>query len=122
MFCDVREQWWWPFLLLFLPLFLSAFQVYPVPHEEDSCSNNGSRLYRNLLFHKPVIEWTKFLAAFKDVFRKDLKRMKERCARQQKVRQALLSRQTYADFMGQLDLSGKTLKCICEQKILGNFK
>lgn len=101
MFCDVREQWWWPFLLLFLPpFFLSAFQVYPLPREEDSCSNNGSRLYRNLLFDKPVIEWTKFLVAFKVIFRKDLKRVKERCASQQKVRQGFTEQANLCRFCG----------------------
>lgn len=48
--------------------------------------------------------------------------MGEKRARQQEVLRALLSRETYVDIAGQLDLSDETLKCICEQKILGNVK
>ena len=58
----------------------------------------------------------------RDLFRRDLKRMREKRARQQEVLRALLSRETYVYIVGQLDLSGKTLKCVCEQKILGNVK
>lgn len=45
--------------------------------------------------------------------------MREKCARQQEVLKALLSRETYVGIVGQLDLSGKTLKHICEKKVLG---
>jgi len=48
--------------------------------------------------------------------------MREKRARQKEVLRALLSRETYVDIVGQLDLSGKTLRCIYEQKILGNVK
>lgn len=48
--------------------------------------------------------------------------MREKRARQQEVLRALLSRETYVDIVGQLDLSGKTQKCICEQKVLENVK
>lgn len=48
--------------------------------------------------------------------------MREKRARQQEVLRALLSRETYVDIVGQLDSSGKTLKYIWEQKILGNVE
>lgn len=71
------------------------------------------------LFEKSVIEWTKFLVAWEDLFRGDLKRMKEKHTRHQEVLRALLSRETYVDIVGQLHLSGKTLKRICEKKSWG---
>lgn len=93
-----------------------------LPHEEGRCTNNEPSLYGSLLFEKSVIEWTKFLVACEDLFIKDLKRMTKKCARQQKVLKALLSRQTSVDIVGQLDLLGQRVKCICENKIMGNVK
>lgn len=45
--------------------------------------------------------------------------MKEKHTRHQEVLRALLSRETYVDIVGQLHLSGKTLKRICEKKSWG---
>lgn len=90
--------------------------VHPWFQDEGSCSNNISGFYGRPLFEKPIIEWTKFLVAWEDLFKRDLKRMMEKLARQREALRALLSREAYIDIVGQLDLSGKTLKCICEQK------
>lgn len=56
--------------------------AYPLFQDEGSCNNNISSFYGRPLFEKSVIEWTKFLVAWEDLFKRDLKRVMEKRARQ----------------------------------------